>query len=449
MQTQPGLQKPDGRRHTGRLPAGVAFYLQVSIMIFLLAGSAAPTPLYARYQAEWGFSPITVTIVFGVYALAVLAALLTIGSLSDHIGRRPVLITALVVQALTMLVFATAGGVTELLVARIVQGLSTGAAVGALGAGVLDIHHRRGTIANAVGPMTGTAVGAIGSALLVQYLPAPTHLVYLVIFGVFVIQTVGVLLMADTSVPRPGALASLRPRFGVPAQARAAFLTAVPALVAVWALGGFYLSLGPALTRLIAGSTSTVLGGLAPLAMAGSAALAVLVLRNAQPRTVLSVGIPALLVGVALTVLAMDHASTPVFFIGTAVAGVGFGAGFQGGLRTVIPLAEPHERAGMLSSLYAVSYLAMGVPAVLGGLLVVHAGLLPAAREYSIGVMLLGAAALLGSLAQNRRTQNRLTQNRPTQNRRTGVTRRGAPRRGQDGTQDAPPTNAGRSRSAA
>jgi predicted MFS family arabinose efflux permease len=102
----------------------------------------------------------------------------------------------------------------------------------------------------------------------------------------------------------------------------------------------------------------------------------------------------------------MDHLSTAVFFLGTAIAGVGFGAGFQGGLRTVIPLAEPHERAGMLSSLYAVSYLAMGVPAVLGGLLVVHAGLLAAAREYSVAIMVLSLVALVGSWAQGRAARN-------------------------------------------
>jgi MFS family permease len=402
MRTPRTIDEPRGRRHTGRLPAGAAFYLQVSIIVFLLAGSAAPTPLYARYQAEWGFSPITVTVVFGVYALAVLSALLTVGSLSDHVGRRPVIVTALVVQALTMLVFATANGVPALLAARVVQGLSTGAVVGALGAGLLDLHRTRGTVANAVGPMTGTAVGAIGSALLVRYLPAPTRLVYLVIFAVFVVQTVGVLLMADTSTPRPGALASLRPTFSIPNRARRAFLAAVPALIAVWALGGFYLSLGPALARLVVGSNSALLGGLTPLAMAGSGALTVLLLRDTPARTVLSVGMPALLVGVALTIVAMDVSSTVVFFVGTAIAGVGFGAGFQGGLRTVVPLAEPHERAGVLSSLYAVSYLAMGVPVVIGGTLAVHAGLLPAAREYSVAILVLGAAALLGHLAAGR-----------------------------------------------
>jgi MFS family permease len=150
-----------------RLSRGAAFYLQVTILVFLLAASSAPTPLYAIYQAEWGFSPITVTIVFGVYALAVLGALLTVGSLSDYIGRRPLLLAALGLQTATMLVFATAGGVPTLLVARIMQGLSTGAAVGAIGAGLLDLNRTKGTIANSVGALIGVASGALGSSVLV------------------------------------------------------------------------------------------------------------------------------------------------------------------------------------------------------------------------------------------------------------------------------------------
>jgi MFS family permease len=379
-----------------RLPAGAAFYLQASIVAFFLAASSAPTPLYAIYQAEWGFSPITTTVVFGVYALAVLTALLTVGSLSDHVGRRPVLLAAITLQAAAMLVFSTAAGVPELLVARIVQGLATGAAAGAVGAGMLDLNKAKGTIANAVAPMMGTATGGISAGLLVRYLPAPMHLVYLVLFGIFVLQGIGVLLMAETSTPKAGALASLRPQVGVPPVARRPVLTAIPVLVAVWALAGFYGSLGPTLVRQVVGSNSVVLGGLALFVLAGSGALTVLLLRRSQPATVMALGIAALIGGVGVTLVAVTYSSTALFFAGTAVAGVGFGGGFQGAIRTVIPLAAPHQRAGLLSTLYVVSYLAMGLPSVVAGFLVVHGGgVLTTAREYGLAVMVLAALALV------------------------------------------------------
>src|ERR1700678_2804535 len=239
------------------------FYLLASITISFLAGSSAPTPLYTLYQAQWGFSPMTVTIIFGIYAISVLTALLFVGRLSDHLGRRPVLIAAIAAQAATMVIFATASGVADLVLARIIQGLATGTAVGAVGAGMIDLNKARGATANAVAPAFGTATGGVLSGFLVQYLPAPTHLVYAVLGTIFVLQGIGVALMADTIAPAPGAIASLKPQLNLPAAARGPLLLALPVLVASWAMGGFYGSLGPMLLRGMLGVGSSLLGGLA------------------------------------------------------------------------------------------------------------------------------------------------------------------------------------------
>jgi MFS family permease len=393
-------QASSGRRRSRQLSTWAAFALQASIVVFFLAGSSAPTPLYAVYQAEGGFTPLTTTLVFGTYAVALLAALLVVGSLSDYVGRRPVLLAAITAQAATMLVFATATGVPQLLAARALQGLATGAALGALGAGMLDLDRAKGTIANAVAPVTGTAVGGLASGLLVQYLPEPTRLVYLVLFAVFVLQGVGVAFMPEPSPPKPGALASLRPKFALPPAVRRPMLTAAPVLVAVWALAGFYGSVGPSLARTIVGTHSLLLGGFTLFVLAGTGAVAVLLLRNQPPRLVMELGSVALFVGVGLTLVAISLSSTAVFFVGAVVAGVGFGGGFQGAIRTVVPLAAPHERAGVLSVVYLVSYLAMGLPAIAAGFLVVDGGgLVATARQYGFAVMALAALALVGSRA--------------------------------------------------
>src|SRR6266571_3455240 len=110
----------------GHRRRGVTLVLLGSIVVSFLAVSAAPTPMYARYAAQWGFSPLATTVVFGVYALAVLAGLLMFGRLSDHTGRRPVLLAGLAVQAVATVLFVTAGGLGTLLIARVVQGLATG-----------------------------------------------------------------------------------------------------------------------------------------------------------------------------------------------------------------------------------------------------------------------------------------------------------------------------------
>ena len=380
------------------LSKGATFWLLASITVSFLASSSAPTPLYALYQAQWGFSSITVTVIFCVYAMSVLAALLSAGRLSDHLGRRPVLIAATAVQAATMVIFATASGVGDLVLARIIQGLATGAALGAVGAGMIDLNKERGATANAVTPAFGTATGSVLSGILVQYLPAPTHLVYAVLCVIFVLQGTGVALMADTIAPAPGALASLKPQLNLPATARGPLLLALPVLVASWALAGFYASLGPMLVRGILGAGSALLGGLALFVLAASGGLAVLVLQHREPRAMMTFGASMLAAGVGVAVWSLPHHAIAVFFAGTSIAGIGFGTGFQGAVRSIVPFAAPHERAGVLSIVFVVSYLSMGVPAIAAGALVArHGNILGTAKEFGLAVMMLALAAVLAA----------------------------------------------------
>jgi MFS family permease len=401
----PAARQRAARQRTAlRLSGRPALYLLASLIVSLLAASAAPTPLYAVYQEHWGFTPITTTVVFGVYAVAVLASLLVFGKLSDHVGRRPVLLVALAVQAISLVVFTTASGVPDLMAARIIQGLSTGAALGAIGAGMLDIDRPRGTLANAVSPGLGSGLGSIGSALAVQFLPAPTHLIYLILLGVIVVQAAGVALMRETVTRSPGALASLLPEIRLPRTVRARVLTAAPVLFAVWALAALYGALGPALVEALTGSTDVVLGGLSLTVLTAFGVAAIFALRTTPARTVMLTGIAALIAGVAVTLLALTVKSPAVFFVGTAISGAGFGSGFQGAIRTVVPRVAAHERAGVLSVLFVVSYLGLGLPAVAAGILATHgAGLIGAARYYGAALILLAVLALLALIRSERR----------------------------------------------
>jgi predicted MFS family arabinose efflux permease len=396
--------KPSILTRTGHFSPTASFYLLASITVSLLAGSSAPTPLYPLYQAMWGFSPVILTIVFGIYALAVLAALLVAGRLSDHLGRRPVLIVAAAGQALVMLLFATAESVTGLLIARIVQGLITGAAIGAVGAAMIDVDKSRGAVANAVAPPFGTALGALMGGIFLQYLPEPTHLVYAALAAVYIVQALGLRFIRDSIAPQPGVLASLKPRLNLPRATREPLLLAVPILLSVWALGGFYGSLGPTLIRGMLHSASPMLGGLALFVLAASAGISVLLLHRRTPREMVTLGAGALFAGVALTMFALPRSAITLFFVGTAVAGVGFGTGFQGAVRSVIQSAAPHERAGTLSIVFIISYLAMGVPAVAAGfLLAQHVSIISVAQIFCAVLMALAGASLAGGAVRHLR----------------------------------------------
>ena len=245
----------------------------------------------------------------------------------------------------------------------------------------------------------GTGAGGLIAGLFVHYLPAPTLLVYVVLAIIFLLQALGVIFMAETVTRRAGAVASLKPQFGLPVATHAPMLVAAPVLIAAWSLAGLYGSLVPALTRAVFGFDPSLASGIAAFVFAGSGAATVLALSSRAPRTVMAYGAFALIAGTAAVMAALDAQSAAGFFLASALAGSGFGAAFQGAMRTVLPTAKANERAGVLSVVFVVSYLAMGIPAIVAGFFVSHGGaLLPTAQHFGFIVEALAAFALVGTL---------------------------------------------------
>src|ERR1700756_5290874 len=146
---------------TGRMSRGAALWLQASILVTYLAASTAPSPLYALYREAWGFSALTLTLVFSTYAFTLLAALLVFGALSDFRGRREVIILSLGLELASLLVFRHAQSVGWLIAARAVQGVATGIATSVLSAGMQDLHRERGALLNSIAPLLGMGAGAL------------------------------------------------------------------------------------------------------------------------------------------------------------------------------------------------------------------------------------------------------------------------------------------------
>jgi len=174
-------------------------------------------------------------------------------------------------------------------------------------------------------------------------------------------------------------------------------------LVAAWSLAGLYASLIPAITRTVFGFDPSLASGVATFVFAGSGAATVLALAARAPLRVMVYGAFALIAGTAASIGALGIQSAAGFFLATAVAGSGFGAGFQGAVRTVLPTAKAHERAGVLSVVFVVSYNAMGLPAMAAGFLVSRgSALLATAQVFGVVVSALSALALVGILMKER-----------------------------------------------
>jgi MFS family permease len=212
---------------------------------------------------------------------------------------------------------------------------------------------------------------------------------------IFLLQGLGVALMPETISARAGVISSLKPQFNLPPATRDRLLLALPVLVAVWALGGFYAALSPMLIRTMMGSNSPLLGGLALFVLAASGGVSVLLLQRREPQQVMTIGAVALLVGAAIAAVSVANSEIISFFLAAAVAGIGFGSGFQGAIRSVVPFASAHERAGVLSIIFVVSYISMGLPAVIAGWLIARDGdMVGTAQIFCAVVMALAFTAL-------------------------------------------------------
>ncbi len=390
------LREATGR--SGRLSFPAAFAATTAVFVLFAAAASAPSPLYVVYQKEWGFSATTLTVIFAVYVFGLIGSLLTIGALSDHVGRRPVLAGAIVLEAIAFILFLRATDVSALLAARVVQGVATGAAFSTLGATLIDFNPShspgRAGLVNGIAPISGLAVGALGCGALVQFAPAPTQLVFAVLLVGTGLGVVAVALMPETSARRPGALASLKPLVGIPARLRADVFALVPIIVASWALGGLYLSLGPSVAATIFGLRNHLVGGLVITLLCGAGAMTAYLLRKWPTTRVLVISAITLSTGNALTLVGVEAGTVVLAAAGTLVAGIGFGAAALASFGTLARLAAPGERSELFAVALVIAYLAFSLPAIAAGFATTSFGLHATAVVYSVGVVALGLVAL-------------------------------------------------------
>ncbi|KUF19306.1 MFS transporter [Streptomyces silvensis] len=395
---------PSGAGAPHRAPRKGAFPSVAAILVLFLAASSAPSPLYVIYQQQWRFTAWVLTVVFALYVFGLLGSLLVVGALSDHLGRRPVLAAAIALEVVALALFLCAGNVYVLSAARVLQGIATGAATTALSATLVDLEPSRGRagVVTSVAPLTGLALGALGSGVLVEFGPAPTRLVYALLLGAMAPAALAVALLPETSLRRPGAVASLRPRVAMPAHLRADILPVVPAMIATWALAGMYLSLGPSVAAGLLGLHNHLVGGVVVTLLAGTGALAVLLLRS-RPATRLLAPSSALLgLGTLMSLTGVREDLVRLAAAGTVVAGLGFGASVLATFGTFARVAEPHERSAVFALANVINYLGNSVPAVLGGIAVTALGLRTATEIYALAIVVITFSALALRLNQLR-----------------------------------------------
>jgi MFS family permease len=390
-----------------------AFWIVAAIMLVSIAASAAPSPLYPIYAVQFHLSTSMLTIAFAVYVIGLLASLVVAGALSDFVGRKPVLAVGVLGIVGAMVLFVFVDGFATLIIARTVQGLANGILFGASGASLLDHSLEKrpawsGLLNGALSGL-GLAAGALASGLLVQFGPAPRQTVY-VLFGVLAFLGALALFVVPESVKhRPGALRSLVPHVSLTAASRPVFRTVAGGLISCWALGGLYLSLVPSVLRADFGITNHIAAGALIAIFTGVGAVTGIAVQKMSPEHELLASLIALVVGSTVTIIFVADGSFVGTVVGTVIAGAGFGASFQAALRLLLATVQTTERAALISAVYTISYLSLGIPSVIAGVLQPAIGLTSAIVGYGIFVALAAAIAFVMQLLGMRRSATTTT----------------------------------------
>jgi MFS family permease len=372
-----------------------------ALFVLLLDGNL-PTPLYAVYRERFGFSGTELTLIFAVYAIALIPSLLVFGQLSDRVGRRPVIAGGLGVAAVGLVVFALAQSTAWLFAARALQGLALGTTVGTAAAAMVEIDpegdHGRAALATVLAQSGGTAAGPLLAGALAQWAPAPRQLCYVVGLVVTVVAAVAVLTIREPA-QATGEWRLQKP--SVPAAIRAPFARASLSAAAVWSVGALFLSVVPSYAaKLLATSDLALLGAITAVMLAMACCAQALCVRGAMtPRRAQPAGLALLIAGIAALVLAFPAHALALVLAAAVLAGIGLGLAYFGSQAQINELAPPERRGEVTAAFITCLYFGVTVTAISTGLISDAVSLYTAVAATGIAIATIAAGTIVWHLA--------------------------------------------------
>jgi MFS family permease len=393
-----------------RLSRAAGFWAVALAFLALGAFATAPSALYGLYAQQQGLSGLTLTVVYAIYAVGIVASLVLAGHLSDTYGRRALLIPGLAVAAVAAVVFIVWQSLPGLIVARVLTGVALGVSVATATAYIADLDAgrdgeptRRAGIVATIANVGGLAVGPLIAGVLAQYTPDGLTLPYVLLLAALLAGIFAVAWSPEGRspvVPRP----AYRPqKLRLPAGARAQFVAAVTGAFLVFAVFGLFAGLAG---RLLAGPLqhpSAALTGLAIFVNFGTGALVQTTTTHLAPRRLIAAGLAPTLAGLGLLVASAWTSSLALFFVAAVIGGAGAGAIFRGSLVLAVSTAEPTERAGALATYFTAGYVGVSLPVIGLGLALQYVSPRVALLVFAViaGAGILAAAPVLTG-ARNR-----------------------------------------------
>ncbi|MBS1690779.1 MAG: MFS transporter [Actinobacteria bacterium] len=396
--------RPDMVTRRGRYAFALLAYAFAAVMV----GTTLPTPMYALYGERLHFAVMTTTVIYATYAGGVLLALLLFGRWSDAIGRRPVLLAGVAAALVSGVVFLTADSVAQLLVGRVLSGLSAGLFTGTATAAVIEAApprwRSRATVVATVANIGGLGAGPLLAGLLVQYAPQPLHLTFVVHIVLAVLAGVAVLIAPETS-ERSGAIGLQR--LSVPAEVRAVFVIAALAAFAGFSVTGLYTAVAPSFLAGVVGIENHAVAGAIVCSIFAASALAQMSAGRIPPARAVALGCAILAAGTVILAVALHFSSLIGLIVAAVVSGTGQGISFSRGLAAVAERTPPARRAEVSSAYFVVAYVALSLPVLGEGVAARVWGLRTAGVSFAVAVTVLAVVCLVAILVQESREGRR------------------------------------------
>jgi MFS family permease len=376
----------------------------------LMAFATVTAPLWPLYQQRDHFGATTVTVAFATMVVGTALGFTLFGHLSDRFGRRPMVISALLVGVAGAGVMAASPALVALIAGRLLTGLAVSLMASTATAYLSELHLRADPTAAAsprpglvatTANLGGLAAGPLLGGVLAQWAPVPLRTSFLILAGAMAVLAASVAFAPET-VDLP-AHANRRPeRFALRPGARASFAGASAVGFFALALLGLFSSLGGIIVRTQIHTTSTAVVGLMPFAAFAASAVAQTALERLSHTRLLAAGAVLFPMGLALITLSLYRPSLWLLLVAAGLAGGGAGALFKGGVSETVRSAEPASRAGVLANFFVIAYLGMGLPSIALSLVIPHTGLRPSLIGYA-SILAIGAVTAVVAAVRTQR----------------------------------------------
>jgi MFS family permease len=373
----------------------------------VLAASNFPTPLFPIYAQRYHFGPATVTLLFSVYVAALIPAMLTLGRITDRVGRRPALVAGMAITAISSAAFAAAQNVAWLFAGEIIYGVAAGLVMSATTVTIRELHPKqqagRGALVAMVAVAAGLTLGPLVSGVLATVGPSPTVTPF-----VLDIVLAAALALALLGIPetRPGNDGDRvrAPALHVPASIRHRWAATTLASAPGWMFMGWILGLSPSFLHEQLGIhiSQPIAAGLFASAVVFINGLTQVILRrHHESAAMLRFGVALIPIGLLIFALSAHTGGLVVALVGGMLGGIGGGVVQPNTMATVQAIAPDHARGGVTSAYLSMSYLALSIPVVVAGLAasVIRLDLATVATWYAAATAALAAAAIVASFA--------------------------------------------------